>query len=80
MSDLYGGFTRDELDAAFARVRPAGNWKGRINALLPATTSERELDAVQAAVTFFTGSVATVLHARGGWRVRAAGYYAAVGA
>jgi hypothetical protein len=77
----YGGFTREELEAAFALVRHPENWKLPIDATLQEDPSLLRIDAIRAAVPFFTGSVASVTQAKGGKvRVRARGYYAAVGA
>ena len=85
--------TRGELQEAFNRVVPLDNWKNRIDATIDAESDE-ELMVIAEAVTFFTGSVAefervgslatpglvgfSIMGAR--VRVRAAGYYAAVGA
>lgn len=80
-SDLLGGFTETELRAAFSRVENKEHWKKPIAALVQ-VVSERELEAIKYAVTFYTGSVATVSRGFGPdvYKVTAAGYYAAVGA
>jgi hypothetical protein len=89
----FGAYYSDakvaQLAKAFAKVTPAGNWKEAIDADIVATVDE--IQTVKEAVTFYTGSIAsvfvvdtlspnagmqTLLHVR----VRAAGYYAAIGA
>lgn len=76
-------FTLRELHEAFERVHDPVNWKLPVDAVIVTDpeTSEREVAAVRAAVAWFTGSEADVRH-RGNYQfsVRAAGYYAAVGA
>lgn len=73
----------------FNAVCNTENWKAPVQALISGIPADRGLDlqrAVEAAVVFFTGSVATtrLLPENGaptfGLVVRAAGYYAAVGA
>jgi high-affinity K+ transport system ATPase subunit B len=76
--------TRAELSRAFSRVEPKQNWKNPIDAIVVISSSYERL-AIAAAVTFFTGSVATFDVVRleanhSTYRVRAAGYYAAIGA
>jgi len=77
------------LKAAFARVEDARHWKNPIDRVvaLPVTGYEEELAGIVAAIIFFTGSVADLLVERKNeiagllWvRVRAAGYYATIGA
>lgn len=78
--------TRGELSTAFDLVADRSNWKNPISALVNLTDSER--DMVAGAVVFFTGSVAsfeaishgTMQHGLTRYRVRAAGYYRAIGA
>ena len=67
----------------FNLVAPRDNWKNPIRALV----TPAELTALGAtwndlgkAVTFFTGSVATIQWKKGKIFVTAAGYYAAIGA
>ena len=81
-SSLLGGYTQAELDAAFALVAPKGNWKMPINATLPmASVTADDLAKIAFAVTFFTGSNATVSVTKTGKLfLTAPGYYAAVGA
>lgn len=77
---LEGGrrVTVGDLRGAFDLVKPAGHWKGAINATLHEGS---DLELIVAAVEFFTGSKATATPVNGGMhRILAAGYYAAVGA
>lgn len=63
--------------AVFAKISPAGNWKNPIDCWIAAS----ELADCEAACVFFTGSKLRVVARKGGrCRVKAAGYYAAVGA
>lgn len=71
--------TRGELAAAFSRVENKTNWKMPIDATVGLTDYERA--EMAEAVVFFTGSVAEFEIVTGGqYRVKARGYYAAVGA
>jgi hypothetical protein len=72
----YDGYTTDQLKAAWQLVKPAGDWKGPIDAVVPAGTN---LDAIYAACSFFAGTPADVQPAEGGWRVTGAGYCACIG-
>lgn len=63
---------------AFGRVQNATNWKLPVDGTVKC--SARALGFLLEAVVFFTGSVPTFERVAGGFRVRAAGYYAAVGA
>jgi hypothetical protein len=80
---LTGGYGEAALRAAFERVQDPTNWKNPINAPV-AADADRELIAT--AIIFYTGSTPTFQAIyRGpqelvGYIVRAAGYYAAVGA
>lgn len=77
--DLGGGFSLVALHAAFDLVKNADHWKDRIDWTGRIALSEVEI--VEAAVVFFTGSVAHVTPDGGGrYRVTAAGYWEAVGA
>lgn len=77
--------TRGELSAAFDRVANRDNWKDRIDVVVD-VANDVELATIREAVVFFTGSVPTFEPRPGAglpgcrYRVRAAGYYAAVGA
>lgn len=72
------------LQAAFNRVVPAGNWKTAIDATIEVT--REELATVIEAIAFYTGSAAYVAsmvalgNERYQVRLKAAGYYAAIGA
>lgn len=70
------GVTRGELSAAFKKVQNSENWK------LPIYSSIdiRDQEIVKNAIIFFTGSVPTFHWVCGKTMVKAAGYYAAVGA
>lgn len=72
-------WTHAALSGLFDRVRPKDNWKMAIDATVT-LGDDHELLGLRAAVEFFTGSVPT-LDALGAnrYRVRAAGYYAAIG-
>ena len=72
----YGGYTTDQLKAAWQAVRPAGNWKGPIDAIVSADT---DLDAIYAACVFFAGSPVDIRPHTDGYRVTGAGYYACIG-
>lgn len=71
-------FTQGELEDAFAKVRPAENWKDRIDKVVECGTSDHRL--ITAAIIHFTGSLPEFIEAgEGRWRVQAAGYYEAIG-
>lgn len=75
-----GTFTLGELHTAFDLVKPAQNWKERIDATVT-VRDDRTLEAILRAIPFFTGSKPNVRHVgRYRYRFQAAGYYAAVGA
>lgn len=72
-----GGRTIGELRAIFNEITDPDNWKGPIEAQV----MDHEVEAAREAVAFFTGSVAEFEKTDYGTHiVRAAGYYAAVGA
>ena len=79
-ASLLGGYTQEELEAAFALVAPADHWKNPIKASLPASTPALEIKKVAFAIEFFTGGKALVRLSRKTWDVTAPGYYASVGA
>ena len=63
--------------AIFAKIKPKGRWKNPIDCWIDAD----DFDACADACTFFTGSLLDVYAKKGGKvRVKAAGYYAAIGA
>lgn len=66
------------MQAAFTKVQNPMNWKLEINAVI--AIEDREITA--RAITFYTGSVARFSGSgtNGTLRVRAKGYYKAVGA
>lgn len=68
-----------ELQAAFNRVAPKDNWKTAIDVTLP-MLSMADMLLIKEAITFYTGSVATMTDIGDQTRVQAPGYYAAVGA
>lgn len=72
-------YSRAELKAAFEKVRNTDNWKNPINAVIPQSDAE----ITRQAVIFFAGCSPKFTTARvddGYLRVKAVGYYAAVGA
>lgn len=76
--------TRGELSAQFDRVKNAEHWKNHIDAQVD-VANDAEIDLIERAVVFFTGSVPHVVEVRaaGGMRtirVRAAGYFRTIGA
>lgn len=76
---VYGNWTREELIAAFARVRPPLNWKNHIDVVI-ADHGENDHNLIDAAVIFFTGGPATFDTLTGGRvRVTAPGYYTCIG-
>jgi hypothetical protein len=78
---IFQDFTRAELRNGFDLIAPKDNWKMPINAALPEGLSGRELMAIQAGIEFYTASQPSFEMVGGRvTRVRAAGYYAAVGA
>ena len=79
-------WTRSDLHKLFDKVTPAwrgagfANWKDPINVIVP-VESDWELFGIREAIIFFTGSVPTLTaRPRGRYVVKAAGYYATVGA
>lgn len=81
---IHWGYTRAQLSEAFDRVKSPENWKLPIDATLEGRLSGPEKTVIEAAVIFYAGCSAiftTEIKGRGySTRVRAAGYYAAVGA
>lgn len=75
---VYGGFTHDELSAAFELVKPMHDWKLPIKATVTGST---DVMLLHAAVEFFTGSEATIVSdpVTGALHVTAPGYYACIG-
>lgn len=75
------GFTTAQMSAAFDRVKDKLHWKRPVNCLVAIKDSEDER-LISEAVIFYTGSVPTFTRMKGESlvRVRAAGYYATIGA
>lgn len=72
--------TRRVAHNLFHMVEPRDNWKSPIDAVVY-IWDDRTLAALEYAITFFTGSVATVERLGSHhYRISAAGYYAAIGA
>lgn len=71
--------TRGQLSAAFDRVRNTKHWKYPVNTIITAELDE--IAMIEEAIVFFTGSAphSTKLE-NGQWSIRAAGYFAAIGA
>jgi hypothetical protein len=80
ISTLMGGYTQEQLEASFKIVRNAEHWKLPIDCFLPSDTPQAALNQLDFAITYFTGSIASFQRTRKGIRVRAPGYYEAVGA
>jgi len=77
MSDLRGGYTQDQLEGAFALVKPPGNWKMPIDANVPEDT---DMALLEFAVIYFTGGgFVQTERTPTGIRVLANGYYVEVG-
>ena len=76
---VYNGFTRRQLTEAFNRVENKENWKLPIDAVV--TVNFAELNAIKAAVIFFTGGAAKSKRRLAGvYHITAPGYYNSVGA
>jgi hypothetical protein len=69
-------YTRDQLDKAFKEVANKENWKYPVDAEI----SEQDRDITERAIIYFTGSVPLFTKKKNGrLRVRAVGYYVAIG-
>lgn len=67
------------LSPAFDRVANKENWKFAIDAVIDIADMDEQL-VIHEAVIFYTGSVPTFEHVSGrAFRVKARGYYAAIG-
>lgn len=78
IASLRGGYSQEELEAAFSLVRPILNWKLPISAVIPA---DADLELIEFAIGYFAGSPAIFSKRHDGQiLVEAAGYYASVGA
>lgn len=76
------GKTQAEMEALFNKVAPPDNWKGPIDKTIEC--SEDEAFAIMSAVEYFAGGPCEVLPpkvpAPGQYRIKAPGYYMAIGA
>lgn len=71
---LQGGYTQEELQAAFDKVKNPEHWKARINALLE---PGEDMDVIDYAIRYFTGTECWWNTRKDGKiRVRAPGYWA----
>lgn len=82
MSEV-GGMSYEQAQlyraAIFDLVKSPDGWKHPIDAFVP-VNSVSLANAIIDAVTHYTGSVPTIRAVDGGLRVKAAGYYATIGA
>ncbi len=78
IAGIQFGYTRQDLNEAFNVVKNPQNYKKRIDAYCHA----EQVDVVDVAVSFFTGSAATFYRVGNTefYHVTAPGYYVAVGA
>jgi hypothetical protein len=75
---LMGGYSQAELEAAWAKVAPEGDWKMPVNRVVHCF--EEDAECIRFAITYFTASEPTVTKMGfTGYHFRAAGYYAACG-
>lgn len=80
-ADLLGGYTEVELSMAFELVANPEHWKLPIDTTVSGKLTDEQLGLIAYAIEFYTGSKPTFRQVPGGpIEVRAAGYYAAVGA
>jgi hypothetical protein len=76
---VYDGYSKRQLDAAFALVANAENWKLGIDAVINDSPANRRL--VNSAMIFMAGSPAEFIGMPGGKvRVLGDGYYSRIGA
>ena len=75
-------YSRGELHEAFGLVENPDGWKHPINAVLPREhCNSKALHRIREAVIFYTGSMPTIeWETKSTVRVKAAGYYAVIGA
>lgn len=73
-------YTDAQLQEAFAKVKNRRHWKGRIDRVCE-IKDDAEMELIEDAIVHFTGSVASFDAAPGErkFRVRADGYWAAIG-
>ena len=79
-----GDYKWEDLYFAFEKVHPQ-DWKAPINAIWfssgDAEKDKHDLHKIKTAIVFFTGSLASVTKEKNGhYRIRAVGYYEAIGA
>jgi hypothetical protein len=74
---VFGKYTEAELKAAFELVKPAGNWKERIDTVVG---PDVDLAVIDAATVFYTGGSIEYQPVTGGYRLTSGGYYANIGA
>ena len=67
------GFTDEDLEIAFNKVKTPGDWKARINARIPITT-QRDLDMITESIQFYTATDAEVKTSGNAWIICADGY------
>ena len=77
-----GKYTREQLEAAFDRVKPEGHWKNPIRRTFDGKLSDEEKAVIRAAIIFYTGSVPkfTEYPKQDLTKVVADGYFLAIGA
>lgn len=73
---MVRGYTTDQLRAAWDLVRPSGDWKGPIDAIV---AEDADLSAIAAACLFYAGTEAVIVRTKGGHRVTGTGYYVNIG-
>jgi hypothetical protein len=73
IDNVMGGFSKDELHAAFSLVEDKTDWKLPIDKTIDA----EQLEVVARAIEFYTGSTCTITPIMGTDRIRvqAPGYY-----
>jgi hypothetical protein len=76
--DLRGGYTQEQLEEAFALVKPKPYWKAPINAIVPGDT---DLELLEFAIGYFTGgSFTTCSEQRDGtFFITSPGYWDVIG-
>lgn len=75
--DTFTTYPKEQLHEAFDKVCNPENWKLPIDA----TCTRADIDILSEAIVFFAGCRPTFepIHGTDNYRVRAVGYYAAVG-
>lgn len=75
--NLLSGYKQEDLAAAFKAVQNSEHWKNPINAPVPQGI---DIELLAYAIMFYTGSVARFSGPNNKRRVKADGYYKAIGA